>query len=126
MTSVFDDDLTTFDADDLDMSGQPGQRSYNPSSGTAVADISNAQLIDSRLMSAMSIGQYSRLTEVNPDISQILWDYASDLSLANEDFFNQILDLHEINGMSQFVDDFKTIDNANLEASNRFCRKGLF
>ena len=107
MTSVFDDDLTTFDADDLDMSGQPGQRSYNPSSGTSVQDISNAQLIDSRLMSAMSIGQYSRLTEVNPDMSQILWDYASDLSLTNEDFFNQILDLHEINGMSQFVDEFR-------------------
>jgi len=115
MTSIFDDDLTTWDPDDLDMSGQPGQRSYNSSAGTSIQDITDAQLIDSRLMSATSIGQFSRLTEVDPDMSQIIWDYASDFSISNEEFFNQILDLHQINGMGQLVKDFQSIDNATLE-----------
>lgn len=109
------EEVEVFDATDLDQNGMPGQRSYNSSAGTSVQAIADAQLIDGRLVAANSIGQFSRLTEVDPDMGQILFDYAADLTLSNEDFFTQILDLHEINGISQYVKDFTSIDNANME-----------
>ena len=111
--SSFQINIDTFDPSDLGSVGTGGTRVF--SSSSSVQSIENNLQIDRRWNAAMSIGNFSRLTETNPDMGQLIFDYANDFSLSNEEFFNQILDLHQINGMSQYVEDFQDVDNSNIE-----------
>ena len=111
--SSFQINIDTFDPSDLGSVGTGGTRVF--SSSSSIQTIENQLQVDRRWNAAMSIGNFSRLTETNPDMGQLIFDYANDFSLSNEEFFNQILDLHQINGMSQYVEDFQDVDNSNIE-----------
>ena len=64
--SSFQINIDTFDPSDLGSVGTGGTRVF--SSSSSVQSIENNLQIDRRWNAAMSIGNFSRLTETNPDM----------------------------------------------------------